>query len=170
MLKNIAAIDVGFKNTAIAFWQEGQLSYFETFPAQNCQELDKNLKRLSDHFEKTTHVFVEQQMTSNGRAVKIEYQIYMWLHLSFPHIIFEAFSARKKYIFMDKAIYSTKTLRKKWACIFAKTLIPESMQNKFSQYKKQDDISDAIVIGHVVLNPKPKKGYKQPNNQPKSKE
>ena len=156
-MENIAAIDVGMINSAIAFWKDSKLVFFESFEAKSVLQLSKNLKKYEQYFQHVTHVFVEQQMRINFRAVKIEAQVYMWLTMAFPKIVAKSFAARKKYMFIDKVVYDTKYKRKKWAAKFAETIIPPDLLGTFLSLKKRDDVADAILIGHIMLTIKNKK-------------
>lgn len=148
---NIAAIDIGRVNSAIAFWNIGQLTWFEKFSANSIDDLITNLSNMKTYFDTTTHIFIEQQMVSNFRAVQIEAQMFMWFKLVYPYIHVERFPARRKYSTIDKTIFNSQYKRKKWAVDYAKTLIPTHLLCHFNKLQKQGDVADAIVIGTIVL-------------------
>jgi hypothetical protein len=106
---------------------------------------------LRQYFENITHVYIENQMSCNRIATKIQIQIEVWVKINYPNVIFKSFPAKNKYLTLDKSIYNTKTKRKKWASSFVVTYIPKNLIDRYKILKKKDDIADAIIIGLVVL-------------------
>jgi hypothetical protein len=148
---NFASIDVGKKNMAVAFWINNVLDNFKTFEAINLNLLVENLNLMASHFQKCTHIFIEQQMKVNLNALKIQNQMEMFFKLIHPQIIVKTFPSRDKYKEMNRQLYQTKYSRKKWACNFAIQFIPNTFKFDFLKLKKKDDVADAIIIGATLV-------------------
>jgi hypothetical protein len=148
---NIGAIDIGTKNTAYAFWTNGNLNYFTLQPASNIDELVNSLNNLSNYFTKCSHIYIEQQMRTNFNAVKIECQMNMWFKLSMPNVNVISFPPKKKYQNIDKIIYNTQYKRKKWASNYVLQFIPPNLFEEYTCLKKKDDVADAILMGQLSL-------------------
>lgn len=148
---NIAAFDIGLKNSAVAIWLNGELVFFEKFSAENCKILKSNLESFKQ-LEKVDIVVIEQQMANNVKAIEIQGEVKMWFETRLPLVKVELFQSRLKYIGIDRLIYNTKYKRKKWAVEFAGRLIPKDLQDKFFSLEKKCDVADAIVIGSRKIN------------------
>lgn len=149
---NIVTIDVGSKNTAFAWWSSSVLIDFTLCPMTSLEQILQQLGILKQYFENKSHVYIENQMSCNRIATKIQIQIEMWVKINYPNIIFKLFPAKNKYLTLDKSIYNTKTKRKKWASSFVMAYLPKNLIDRYKILKKKDDIADAVIIGLVVLN------------------
>ena len=148
---NMSTIDVGATNSAMAVWLNSVLVHFQVFTAHTCATLAANLDTMAVWFRQVSVVHIEQQMRSNTRAVQIEAQVYMWFALTLPHVKCVGFAARNKYTGLDRTVYNTKYKRKKWAQEYALTLLSDSQRCDYLKLKKRDDVADAIVMGHTLL-------------------
>lgn len=150
-MENITTFDIGQLNSAVSIWKNKNLSYFSLFDARVVEDVINFLDSNIDKFLDCTHLFVEQQMVSNHKAVRIEVQIYTWFAIKLPRIERKVFPARRKYINIDKNVYNTKAKRKKWAVQHVEQTICEQFREQFMNLKKKDDVADAIVIGEIIL-------------------
>ena len=151
IFQNIASIDIGTKNSAIAVWKRRKLIYFEKFSVENIKSLIESMNKYKKYFKTSSHIFIEQQMRVNHKAVIIEAQMYMWFAINCPKVTVELFSARKKYKNLDATIYNTKSKRKKWVVEYIQIYLPDNLKILFNELEKKDDVADAIIIGQMML-------------------
>lgn len=155
--KQIATIDIGVKNSAIAFFDCAKIIDFALFSARSTVEIDHLLSKFCDRFKSIECVFIERQLGVNTKAVFIEGQFHMWFTIKFPSIKIERYQPRQKYFLIDKTeyktLYNTQYKRKKWAVCFAKSKLDDRREllDRFESLQKRDDVADVIVMGYSLF-------------------
>lgn len=144
-------MDLGSKRTSLVIFQNSKVISLNLFSAETCQELSGRLDSFLSLLGQCSHLFCEQQMTTNHKAQKIQAWIEMW---ALNRLTFVIFPARLKYDGLKLGKYS---VRKKWAVKTARHYLqrePE-MLRQFELFKPQADVADALVIGLCILGFRP---------------
>ncbi len=142
-------MDLGQKRTSLVIFENGAAVSLNLFGAESCDKLAKTLDDFLPALKVCTHLFCEQQMTSNYKAQRIQAWIEMWVNQK-TRMIFVIFPSRLKY---DGQKLGKYHVRKRWAVLVTRKYLSEikNLEEQFATFKPQADVADALVIGLNIL-------------------